>query len=94
MSLNSETIQTPEQKRARQPQVGIEALFKTSWMRLDSIVTSLLGIDEEGAKYRAAMKADLRLVELSGLPIRRDQPQFAPYLEAEKVLEDLENGCR
>lgn len=94
MSLNSETIQTTEQNRARQPQVGIEALFKTSWMRLDSIVTSLLGIDEEGAKYRAAMKADLRLVELSGLPIRRDQPQFASYFEAEKVLEDLENGCR
>jgi hypothetical protein len=94
MSLNSETIQNTEQRGVNRPAGGLEVLFQTTWLRLDSIVTSLLGIDQEGQKYRAAMKTDLRLVALSGLPIRWDQPQFAPYRDAEKVLVDLGNGCR
>ena len=94
MSLNSETNHTTDQRGALRPEAGIEVLFQPTWLKLNTVVTALLGVDEEGAKYRAAMKADLRLVALSGLPIKWDQPQLAPYREAEKVLVDLGNGCR
>ncbi len=94
MSLNSETNHATETRGALRPEAGVEVLFQPTWLKLDAVVTSLLGIDEEGAKYRAAMKADLRLVAISGLPVRWDQPQFAPYRDVEKVLIDLGNGCR
>ena len=96
MSTNSETVRFEPQlyNDVGKQDASAELFVKPAWLKLDSLVTSLLDIDNESERFRVAMQHDLRLVALAGLSLNWDSPHFAPYRDAGLVLKDMHNACR
>jgi hypothetical protein len=96
MSLNSETVRFDPQpcSDSGKQQPAADLFVKPEWLKLDALVTSLLDIESESEKFRLALRRDLRLIALAGVPINWDSPHFAPYRDAGLVLRDMHRACR
>jgi hypothetical protein len=96
MSLTTETVRFEPQSHSNQTQhqPAADLFVKPEWLKLDALVTSLLDIDNESERFRIAIKRDLRLIALAGIPMNWDSPHFAPYREAGLVLQDMHKACR